>query len=149
MLDLFVPTRYLPPGKNSIFCKLLSVVLSTLAPRSFYSWLKDLTNHNYELNLHYIWLRTPQLAVERVLSRVKIGGHFVPPNTVYRRYYSGIKNFFNLYQPLAKSWIVYDNSGLATPECIAYGSYSHTLTVVEPELWDQFRKGGTDGKTQQ
>ncbi len=117
---------------------------TTLAPRSFLPWLKSLTKNNYELNLYFIWLRTPELAVERVLSRFKIGGHFVPPNTVIRRYYSGINNFFRLYHPLAKNWIVYDNSGLATPECIAYGSYDYSPTVIEPFLWEEFRKGGTN-----
>ncbi len=113
---------------------------TTLAPRSLASWLEDLTKRNYEFILHFIWLQSPELAVERVSTRVKVGGHNVPKNTIYRRYWMGIKNFFNLYQPLAKIWKVYDNSTLQPPKCIAVGHYDNNINVMEPELWHKFRR---------
>jgi len=51
-----------------------------------------------------------ELALARVADRVKMGGHFIPHDTVRRRYVSGLKNFFRLYMPIADSWRFYDNS---------------------------------------
>ncbi len=112
---------------------------TTLAPRSFAPWLQDLTARNYEFILHFVWLQSPDLAVQRVLSRVKLGGHPVPEEVVRRRYRSGLINFFKLYKPLARSWMVYDNSGLRWPQCIAYGTSDQEPEVLEPELWEKFR----------
>lgn len=39
-----------------------------------------------------------------------MGGHNVPEETIRRRFTSGLKNFFHLYEPLADSWQMYDNT---------------------------------------
>jgi predicted ABC-type ATPase len=39
-----------------------------------------------------------------------MGGHSVPEETIRRRYKAGLRNFFNLYRPIADSWKLYDNS---------------------------------------
>ncbi len=111
---------------------------TTLAPKSFAHWIQDLTKKDYDFILHYVWLQSADLAVERVNTRVKIGGHSVPEDVVRRRYWTGIKNFFYLYQPLATTWKVYDNSGLGPPTCIAAGHFDKEAEVFEPKLWDIF-----------
>ena len=65
-----------------------------------------------------------------------MGGHNVPEEVVRRRYYSGIQNFFQLYQPLAESWRFYDNSDQTGPKLIAAGEGKETLTVNNAEKWD-------------
>ncbi|MEE9451945.1 MAG: zeta toxin, partial [Gammaproteobacteria bacterium] len=45
----------------------------------------------------------------------------IPEETIRRRYISGIKNFFNLYQPLLDQWRFYDNSYANSLSPIAYG----------------------------
>ena len=113
---------------------------TTLAPKSFANWIKGLTADRYDFILHFVWLQSPELAVQRVRTRVKVGGHQVPEETVRRRYWAGIRNFFKLYQPLAASWRVYDNSSLAPPQCIAFGHYQTEVDVMDPKLWDAFRR---------
>jgi len=59
---------------------------------------------------------------------------------VRRRYAAGVKNFFELYRPLATSWQVYDNSGRA-PTVVATGARDDVLTVEQPDAWARIRAG--------
>ena len=47
-----------------------------------------------------------------------MGGHGVSEKVVRRRFHKGIKNFFNLYQSILDSWMLFDNSG-SIPRVIA------------------------------
>ncbi|HMB31415.1 MAG TPA: zeta toxin family protein [Desulfohalobiaceae bacterium] len=114
---------------------------TTLAPRSFAHWISSLTKQSYEFILLFIWLQSPDLAVERVMSRVKLGGHSVTEEVVRRRYWAGIHNFFSLYLPLASIWKVYDNSTLTPPYCIAYGHGNLDHHIIDNQLWNKFKKG--------
>jgi predicted ABC-type ATPase len=58
----------------------------------------------------YIRLASPQLALSRIASRVRQGGHDVARTDVIRRFKRGWSNFLNVYQPLADHWAIYENS---------------------------------------
>jgi len=58
----------------------------------------------YRFHLVFLLLPTADFALKRVRDRVRLGGHDVPEETVRRRYHRGMKNFFELYQPLATRW---------------------------------------------
>lgn len=47
---------------------------TTLAARTFAPLLRDYKAKGYTINLIYFWLRSPDLAVERVARRVASGG---------------------------------------------------------------------------
>ncbi len=113
---------------------------STLASRSYAPWIQQLKQHAYSFHLLFLWLRSPALAVRRVQERVRAGGHNVPEETVRRRYYRGISNFFNLYQRLADTWAVYDNSTLGSTALIAQGVRNTRPTIVNGKLWGKFFK---------
>ena len=63
--------------------------------------------------MEIVFLRLPsaRLALKRVATRVKQGGHHVPSVDVVRRFERGWKNFNSHYSSLADAWAVYDNSG--------------------------------------
>jgi predicted ABC-type ATPase len=88
----------------------------------------------YEISLVFFWLPSVDLAVERVASRVRAGGHNVPAETIERRYVGGLRNFFEIYRDLADTWHVYDNSGEG-PRLIARGGRLEELQVFLPEQW--------------
>src|SRR5689334_18509082 len=74
---------------------------TTLASKTFAPWIAKLkAEKGYLFHLTFLLLDSPDLAVSRVAERVKMGGHFVPEDTIRRRFKSGLKNFFNLYKPL-------------------------------------------------
>jgi len=56
---------------------------------------------------------------------------------IRRRYGRGIRNFFSFYQPLAKSWGVYDNS-LREPLLITKGNTTGTTEIHQQDLWVNF-----------
>ena len=64
----------------------------------------------YRITILFLRLDSPQLALRRIASRVKEGGHDVPPVDVIRRFDRGWKNFEKVYKTLADDWTVYDNS---------------------------------------
>lgn len=112
---------------------------TTLASRSFATFLRVLKAAGYSVRVAYVWLRSPELSIRRVSERVARGGHFVPEETVRRRYVRGRSNFRELYRPLADSWIVCDNSGDG-PRPIAVGSHQETTWILDREGYDEFER---------
>lgn len=91
---------------------------TTLAGRTYAAFLKELRSAGYSVHLYYLWLPDVELHVQRVAERVRQGGHDVPEEDIRRRYKRSLVNFFELYQPLADRWAIFDNTG-TTPRKIA------------------------------
>jgi predicted ABC-type ATPase len=111
---------------------------TTLASRSFAPWIRSLVEDGYRFQLFYLWLPSPEVAIKRVGKRVLAGGHGIPHEVVRRRYYGGIANFFELYQPLARNWMVYNNSWASGPRTIVSGNFSHVKKVHRAKEWKVF-----------
>lgn len=107
---------------------------TTLATRSFAPWIAGL-KPTYRFHLIFLWLASPELAIARVRERVRRGGHHVPEETIRRRYYAGVRNFFQLYQSLADTWRFYDNSDPTEPRIIATGGMTLNEIIYIPEIW--------------
>jgi predicted ABC-type ATPase len=84
---------------------------STLSGLRYVGRLKKWKAAGYRLEMVFLRLRSPQLALRRIAVRVKQGGHDVPRADVLRRFERGWRNFEASYKPLADAWAVYDNSG--------------------------------------
>lgn len=108
---------------------------TTLASRTFAPFLRRLSEEGYRIYVAYVWLRSPELAIARVAARVRRGGHFVPADVVRRRYGRGLRNFFELYRPLAHSWVLCDNSSDALTEIAVGGAGAEQ--VLEQDLYDE------------
>ena len=113
---------------------------TTLASRTFKPLLDAMQLDGYELHLIYLWLQTPELALERVRERLKLGGHDVPEDVVRRRYERGLRNFFNIYRPIADSWLMLDNSAGPTPKPIAWRNVGGPLQLVKSGPWERLRR---------
>lgn len=113
---------------------------TTLAGRAHARWAKGAISNGYEFHVVYLWLKDPDLAVERVAKRAQAGGHSVPEEVVRRRYRAGLRNLFALYRPLATTWRLYDNSG-DSPRPIAYGRASRVTTIRDKHTWAQILSG--------
>ena len=84
---------------------------STLSGLTYARQLRWWKTKGYRIEIAYLRLRSPQLALRRIAARVRQGGHNVPRADVLRRFARGWKNFLHVYRPLADEWTVYDNSG--------------------------------------
>lgn len=104
---------------------------TTLATKTLLKMARKAQKEGYEVTIMYIWLRTPDMAVERVKARVATGGHFIEEDTIRRRYYTGLRYFFTEYLPFCDHWILMDNS---TPplRIVARGNKNE-----EPEILDE------------
>ena len=108
---------------------------TTLAARTFARFLRKCQNNGYRINLIYIWLHNPDLAVSRVALRVAAGGHNIPEDVIRRRYHRGLNNFFQLYSSIADRWIVYDNSNRR--QKIAEKPFAQSVVIYRPLVWQQ------------
>jgi predicted ABC-type ATPase len=115
---------------------------TTMANRTFAPWLRDLRASGYDVQLVFLWLPSADFAVERVADRVRAGGHNVPEETVRRRYRAGLRNFFNLYEPLASAWRLYDTSS-PDPRLVAEGLEAQPIRVYDEGVWRVVRRQGT------
>lgn len=112
---------------------------STLAAKHYPEWM-ELRNRGYAFQLMFLWLRSADLAVQRVRERIQAGGHHVPEEIVRRRHAAGVRNFSKLYQPLANTWAVYDNSHLPSPMMIAQGGQGEGESIIHDDLWENFQE---------
>jgi predicted ABC-type ATPase len=118
---------------------------STLASRTFAPWIRQLRVEGYAFHLFDFWLPTADACIERVYDRKALGGHFVPEETIRRRYAAGLRNFFELYTPIAKSWHFFDNTQKPR-RLIATGGAAHGEYIYDHDLWDRLKKEYGDAR---
>ena len=83
---------------------------STLSGRGYVSRLNEWKRRGYRIEIIYLTLPSPEVALRRIESRVRQGGHGLPKADVIRRFQRSWNNFEGLYRPIADAWMVYDNS---------------------------------------
>jgi predicted ABC-type ATPase len=83
---------------------------TTCSGRGYVPLLRRCKADGWRVTLVYLWLPSPQLALERVARRVRAGGHRIPDDVVVRRYWAGLANMRDLYLPLADAASIFDNS---------------------------------------
>jgi len=111
---------------------------TTLATKSYVKTIQKAKKLNYIITIVYLWLNSPELAIERVKLRVKDGGHGIPEETIRRRHLSGIKNFFHLYISIVDYWIIINNS--ETPfQLIAEGFINQETKIIDNRNWDKLK----------
>jgi predicted ABC-type ATPase len=93
---------------------------STLSGLTYLSRLKRWKAAGYRIEIVYLQISSPRLALRRIAARVKQGGHNVPRADVIRRFSRSRSNFEKHYRVLADRWSLYDNSG-STPRLLIEG----------------------------
>jgi predicted ABC-type ATPase len=124
---------------------------TTLSGLSLRRTIQRLHASGYRSFLLYLWLPSAHMAVDRVLARVRMGGHFIPEEDVYRRHLRSIWNFENVYRHLVGSWRVYNSarSSLGGPGPVIAAKDEGKLAVIyAPGAWSdlqaQAERGGGD-----
>jgi predicted ABC-type ATPase len=110
---------------------------STLASRTFAPFLHEQKAKGYSVQLLYVSLRSPDLAVQRVAQRVLAGGHDIPEATIRRRYQASRHNLINLYLPLADEWRVVDNT--TNVVLVAEGGMNLETAIYQPQIWEALK----------
>lgn len=118
---------------------------TTLAARTYARWVADMRRSGYAVHLFYFWLESADAAIRRVAERVRSGGHFVPDDTIRRRYARSVGNFLELYRPAVSTWQVYDNSH-GESRLVAFNN-GYFDTVVDDSRWNLFQRSADDAAT--
>lgn len=147
-LSAFAPDRVAFPAGRIMIRRMQELAASrtdfalesTLSSRSLAPWISRLRATGYVFHLVYLWLHHADLAVGRVAERVRQGGHDVPEAVIRRRYARSLSNFFNVYRPLADSWLMLDNSAVAIPEPVAWRAVGEPVQIVRNGPWNELRR---------
>jgi predicted ABC-type ATPase len=107
---------------------------TTCSGRTHLSMLRKCKADGWRVTLLYLWLPSPQVALDRVARRVRDGGHSVPDDVVVRRYWTGLSNLRLLYIPLSDVAAIYDNSD-GHRSLIAERLPKGSLIVHDAERW--------------
>jgi predicted ABC-type ATPase len=109
---------------------------TTLASRTYVKFIKNAKEKGYFVTLIFFWLNSPELAAERVRTRVETGGHNIPLEVINRRYKSGIRNLKKLYIDIADFWMIIDNSRLPY-NLIAEGIKNEKSEIYNTQIFEQ------------
>lgn len=115
----------------------IETTFSTLEyARKLQTWRK----FGYRVELIFLGLVAPELAMARVGSRAQQGGHAVPETEIRRRFAAGLLHFQRAFQAAVDAWVWFDNSG-AQPELLAAGG-DRCRDVVCDDALSALRRSG-------
>jgi predicted ABC-type ATPase len=84
---------------------------TTLSGRWLLDRVRRVRADGYRVELFYLRIETPEIAIRRVAQRVSEGGHFIPENVVRRRFSRSLE-LLESYKNEVDYWNVYNNTGL-------------------------------------
>ena len=131
---------------------------TTLAGKCHAGLIKKAQSSGYKVLLIFIWLNTPEYAIQRVANRVSNGGHNVPDVVIKRRFERGRYNLHSLYIPICDFYTIITTdtgepeqvktreAGQVTKAVDSSGLLVNTKTKLTPEnilLRDKILKGAT------
>ena len=112
---------------------------TTLASKSYLKTIEKAMENGYEVTLLFFWLDSVELAIERVRTRVAEGGHNIPEKVIRRRYFSGIKNLFELYLPICDYWMITDNSN-PNLRLVAEGTKEEIIKIEDDSIFNLMKR---------
>ena len=93
----------------------------------------------YETRLIFVALDNPETAIRRVAIRVAQGGHDIPEEMIRRRFFRGLRNFFDMYCQEVDHWTLLDNSG----DCwkiIAVKKGKTEQRIFDADVWQNLER---------
>lgn len=82
---------------------------TTLCGKSILQNIRKAKSCGYRIELYYVGIASPELAIERVRERVRLGGHGIPEEDIEKRYYESLKNLSDIIS-LCDKVVIFDNT---------------------------------------
>jgi len=111
---------------------------TTMSGVTYLKYFKMFKEKGYEINIFFLWIPDPKLAIARIKDRVAQGGHNVPVKDIKRRFNRSIENFFTHYHLLADKWILFNNAELK-PKIIAKKQNTQ-IDIIDNDLFEDIIK---------
>jgi predicted ABC-type ATPase len=121
---------------------------TTLATKSYRSKVTIAQEKGYKVMLLFFWLQDVDLAIERVKTRVREGGHNIETDVIKRRYENGITNLFNIYLPIVNEALIFDNTAVKA-ELIAQKILGYDIEIKNKIKFDKLKNRETWKATKQ
>lgn len=121
---------------------------TTLATKSYRSKVTIAQEKGYKVMLLFFWLQDVDLAIERVKTRVREGGHNIETDVIKRRYENGITNLFDIYLPIVDEALIFDNTGVKA-ELIAQKILGYDIEINNKIKFDKLKNRETWKVTKQ
>lgn len=112
---------------------------TTLSTRSYRGKVLKAQELGYKVTLLYLWLPSPEMAVQRVAKRVAEGGHDIPKDVIGRRYVRGITNLLEVYMDICDRTLILDALS-PTQSIIARTAKGQALEVLQTDKWSALTK---------
>jgi predicted ABC-type ATPase len=88
--------------------------------------------------LTYLWLDSPNTAIERVAIRVQQGGHHIPKDVIIRRYRQGLHQLLHRYLPVMDvAFVVDGSSNQPGRPVIARKELGRPLEILNNDVWQR------------
>lgn len=94
------------------------IVETTLSGNTYLNLMREVKALGWLVRLTYIGINQPNTNIQRVRTRVELGGHNVPREDILRRYYRSLANLGKAAK-IVDRLILYDNSTAAGHQVIA------------------------------
>ena len=111
-------------------------VETTLSAITYRNKVDVAQQSGYVVNLIYFWLSSTELAKHRVRLRVEEGGHNIATPVIIRRYYKGLKNFFEFFLDRCDNVMLFDNSDNA-PKLIMDKVKNQNAEIYNQNIYNQ------------
>ncbi|WP_418893880.1 hypothetical protein [Limibacterium fermenti] len=121
------------PQRLLLFCRIF-----WNATKTFKETVLEAKDAGYTGVLLFFWLSNPELAKERVKTRVKEGGHGIAEDVIERRYRNGIINLFDIYLSKVDYVIILDNSE-GRPVLVAKKSGKKEMNIFDGKRFNQLK----------
>lgn len=118
---------------------------TTASGINYLKLLIEAQKKGYKVYLLFIWISSPEQAINRVMGRVAQGGHNIPHETIKRRYYAGLKNLVRHYLPLVDCAMIVDNTLLAKRKLIAIKRDKSDLQIMDLNIWEDIERNAHVG----
>ncbi|MBK8054048.1 MAG: zeta toxin family protein [Saprospiraceae bacterium] len=109
---------------------------TTLATKIYRNKIREARGKGYEVVLLFFWLQSVEMAIDRVRTRVSEGGHNIPEDVIIRRFFSGIRNLFDIYIDIVDQLVIFDNSNL-NATIISEKLFSSKLLIHNSIIFNQ------------
>jgi len=111
---------------------------TTMSGVTYLKYFEMFKEKGYIINIFFLWIPDPKLAIARIKDRVAQGGHNVPVKDIKRRFNRSIKNFFKHYHLLSDKWILFNNAE-PKPKIIAKKQNAH-IDITDNDLFKDIIK---------
>lgn len=110
---------------------------TTLSARTYLRFINKAREAGYRVNLIFLALENENLAINRVETRVRKGGHNIETPIIHRRFARGLKNLPD-YLQVVDTAAIYEASGLELNEIAK--KIDGQLTISNQNLWNKLKQ---------